>query len=106
MSELTLKFRILKVKLTFKLKYDIYEVLRVLYMHRQRFFSSLRKHSYTFILTFIYFYINIHIFLYFISLLIAFIFESFIMCKRLTSMRRRSSAHFYVDNSNFVTYNF
>ncbi len=32
MSELTFKFLILKVKLTFKLKYDIYKVLRVLYM--------------------------------------------------------------------------
>jgi len=39
----------LKVKLTFKLKYDIYEVSRVLHMRRQRFFSSLRKHSYTLI---------------------------------------------------------
>ncbi len=32
MSELILKFRILKIKLTFKLKYDIYKVLRVLHM--------------------------------------------------------------------------
>ncbi len=32
MSELTFKFRTLKAKLTFKLKYDIYEVLRVLHM--------------------------------------------------------------------------
>ncbi len=32
MSELTFKFQTLKVKLTFKLKYNIYEVLRVLYI--------------------------------------------------------------------------
>ncbi len=90
MSDLTFKFRTLKVKLTFKLKYDIYEVLRVLYMRRQRFFSFLK---------------NIHILLYFISSLITFIFELFTVCKRLTSMRKRLSAHFYVSNSNFETYN-
>ncbi len=49
---------------------------------------------------------NIHILLYFISSLIAFIFELFVICERLTSMKRRLSAHFYVNDLNFEAHDF
>ncbi len=50
MSELTFNFQTLEVKLTFESKYDINEVSYVFHVHRQCFFSFLRKHFYTFVL--------------------------------------------------------
>ncbi len=46
MSELSFNFQTLEVKSTFESKYDINEVSHILHVHRQHFFSFLRKHFY------------------------------------------------------------
>ena len=50
MSELTIKFWTLEVKLTFESKNDINKVSHVLCMHQRHFFSFLRKYSYILVL--------------------------------------------------------